>query len=584
MNGNDPNCHERKCTTKMKFMRRHSSSSSSFMLLVVLLVLPTTSPSTWNHYFYSYLLVPFVAEDFATTTTTTTPSSSASTTTTFVTASFIIGGGRRSTTRAFHHNNANRIRKICDTSDTYFSGGGGDNNNFVRHHHHDDHDKNEHEDEQDDGHNGFQQENRGQLKQRHCQEEQEEGRTISMIQYSRKEFYSTIITATTATTAWASIMPYPSIAAASAAPGVTGNKTPKSSASISSSSSTTVATASANEVTTTATTTTTTTTKICQNGALIPETPVPGAYNSICMNLPQRELVFPPYNNNYNNNNKDSDNSIHVTIQQLTSGSGKTGMAVWNSGLLLSRLLVNLVTYDENFTNWWKTLPCVLELGCGTGLTSIVGWKLGAPYVLATDGNVDVLQLTKSNIKLNTHTNGNDSNDKGDTNNNNVIETKELSWGLLNAMDYNEMANVIIGSDLTYNSGTWNVLAETMATILKEDGIIIYLSLGHDGFNVRAELDEGFLSVAKSYGLLPVSKLTIPNTLSTSTSSSEESSTTTSSSSSSSSISLDQLLDQVITSTERQQVIQPSGGARVVVLQKKSYLSKQQQKKKMMQQ
>ena len=516
----------------MKYMIPSSSPSSSSSFLLISLLTATT----WNPE-YSKLL-PSI-EDSATTT-----SSSSTTTTTFVTAAFI-GGGRccREYHHHHHHHHAN-ICRIYSTSGTTKFGGG---IVVARHHDFDNDDvENEHEGEVDTTFGLFQHE-RQRLKQQRCHHD-ENIQSTRMIQYSRKDFYSAVISATATTTTWASIMPYPSIAeAAAAAP--------------------------------TANDATTTTTKMCQNGALIPETSVPGAYNSICMNLPQRELVFPPYNSN---NGKDANNSIRVTIQQLTSGSGKTGMAVWNSGLLLSRLLVAIATYNEDFANWWKTIPCIFELGCGAGLTSIVCSKLGAPYVIATDGNVDVLQLTKSNIKLNRDSNVDADDDQSRNNSNdNVIETKELSWGLLNAMDYNEMANVIIGSDLTYNSGTWNVLAETMATILKDDGIVIYLSLGHDGFNVRAELDEGFLSVAKSYGLLPVSKLTIPTSISTSSSSSEETSTTESTTTTTSSISLDQLLDQVITPNERQQVLQPSGGARVVILQKKSYLMKQQKKKQM---
>ena len=305
-----------------------------------------------------------------------------------------------------------------------------------------------------------------------------------------------------------------------------------------------------------------TTTKLCSNGALIPEMAVPGAYNSACMNLPQRQLEFPSYYN------KPDIQNMKVTIQQLTSGSGKTGMAVWNSGLLLSRLLVALVASNPPTTsNWWKQQRCIVELGCGTGLTSIVASKLGAPYVIATDGNPDVLQLTKSNIQLNDIRTADGIDDNADGSESiepGIVETAELSWGLLNAMDYCDMANVIIGSDLTYNSGSWRVLAETMNTILKDDGVIIYLSLGHDGFNVRAELDEGFLSVAKSQGLIPVSELTIDND--------------------GHSISLDQLLDRVVSPTETQQVLQPSGGARVVVLRKKLYLMKQQKKKLLLQQ
>ena len=55
------------------------------------------------------------------------------------------------------------------------------------------------------------------------------------------------------------------------------------------------------------------------------------------------------------------------------------------------------------------------------------------------------------------------------------VDVAALRWGALDAMEYDGVADVIIGSDLTYNSGSWVALAESMATILKPDGIVIYL-------------------------------------------------------------------------------------------------------------
>lgn len=129
---------------------------------------------------------------------------------------------------------------------------------------------------------------------------------------------------------------------------------------------------------------TTSSAAICNNGALVPEVAVPGAYNQVCMNLPERILKI--------NNSQQV-----VRIQQQTSGSGKTGLAVWNSGLVLVRLLEALT---EQGAIDWKNQR-VLELGCGTGLVSIVASRLGSKSVLATDGNPDVVALTRSNVQLN---------------------------------------------------------------------------------------------------------------------------------------------------------------------------------------
>ena len=103
-------------------------------------------------------------------------------------------------------------------------------------------------------------------------------------------------------------------------------------------------------------------------------------------------------------------------------------------------------------------------MGCGVGLSSLAVAKLGASSVLVTDANTEVLELAQRNIEQN--------------NLNGIIKTTALQWGLMDATEYENTADIVIGSDLTYNSGSWVVLAETMPTILKPNGIVIYLTLG----------------------------------------------------------------------------------------------------------
>lgn len=163
-------------------------------------------------------------------------------------------------------------------------------------------------------------------------------------------------------------------------------------------------------------------------------------------------------------------------------GAGRTGVAVWNSCLLLTRLLDALTKQSPS----WLEGKTVVELGCGAGLASVSCAKFGASRVLATDGNANVVGLTKKNIARN------QVDDR--------VEAMSLQWGFLQAVDYSDLADVMIGSDLTYNSGSWKVLAETLSTVLKPEGTVIYLTLGHAGFNVNGELS-GFLSVLQSEGL-----------------------------------------------------------------------------------
>jgi len=125
-------------------------------------------------------------------------------------------------------------------------------------------------------------------------------------------------------------------------------------------------------------------------------------------------------------------------------------------------------------------------------------------------------------------------------------------------MDYSESASFVIGADLTYNPGSWDILAETIATVLKteNDNLIdsvtaatskqcyaLYLSVGHDGFNVNAEVD-GFLSVAKEKGLVTIADGV-------------------------EGIDLNELLQTTLSDTEKK-ILAQSGGFRVVVLGRKS--------------
>ena len=214
----------------------------------------------------------------------------------------------------------------------------------------------------------------------------------------------------------------------------------------------------------------------CLDGAIVGESQISGAYQQICMELPVRSIPLR------------STGDVLTIAQGTTEGGstrtvqGRTGVAVWNSALLLCRLLDAIsMSQDKSFL----TGKTILELGCGCGLSSIAAAKLGASRVIATDGNAEVVQLARFNVEKN----GVES----------VVEPAELKWGLLSAADFDE-ADIIFGSDLTYNSGSWKVLAETMGAVLKPKGFVVYLSLGHSGFNVSGEL-AGFLSVLESEGL-----------------------------------------------------------------------------------
>ena len=129
---------------------------------------------------------------------------------------------------------------------------------------------------------------------------------------------------------------------------------------------------------------------ICQNGAVVEERAIPGAYSSVCMTLPERIVPLPKFSTRNQKQGK-------LIIGQQAGGSGQTGKTVWNSGLLLARLLDELVdklSSHHEYKDFWSS-QSIIELGCGTGLGSIAAHRLGAKSVVATDGNPPAVSTTK---------------------------------------------------------------------------------------------------------------------------------------------------------------------------------------------
>jgi hypothetical protein len=72
-----------------------------------------------------------------------------------------------------------------------------------------------------------------------------------------------------------------------------------------------------------------------------------------------------------------------------------------------------------------------------------------------------------------------------------VLRTARLRWGsaaVAAVADYGSFANVVIGSDLTCNGGSWAALAETVSAILEPGGIVIYLARSRDASFLRVPL------------------------------------------------------------------------------------------------
>mmetsp|Transcript_15849 Transcript_15849/g.18061 ORF Transcript_15849/g.18061 Transcript_15849/m.18061 type:complete len:262 (+) Transcript_15849:43-828(+) len=76
----------------------------------------------------------------------------------------------------------------------------------------------------------------------------------------------------------------------------------------------------------------------CRNGVIAAETAIPGAYQNICMTLPSRSFTLQSTGDTI-----DIYQGAGVTGSSSSSSvTGRTGVALWNSGLLLARLLDRL--------------------------------------------------------------------------------------------------------------------------------------------------------------------------------------------------------------------------------------------------
>mmetsp|Transcript_2879 Transcript_2879/g.4417 ORF Transcript_2879/g.4417 Transcript_2879/m.4417 type:complete len:280 (-) Transcript_2879:217-1056(-) len=174
-----------------------------------------------------------------------------------------------------------------------------------------------------------------------------------------------------------------------------------------------------------------------------------------------------------------------LTLKQGWDGRpGHTGTSVWQSGKALAAYMEDLGP------EFWSDKK-VIELGCGTGLGSLTAHWLGAAEVLATDGNVDVLDLAEENIKSNRCHNRSQSS---------TIRTVNLKWGGSLPLELQKEWDIVIGSDLTYNGQVWIQLAETVAQLLDSNPAckFLYCSAKHAQFS--AELS-GFQTVIESKGL-----------------------------------------------------------------------------------
>mmetsp|Transcript_23685 Transcript_23685/g.27378 ORF Transcript_23685/g.27378 Transcript_23685/m.27378 type:complete len:265 (-) Transcript_23685:62-856(-) len=181
-----------------------------------------------------------------------------------------------------------------------------------------------------------------------------------------------------------------------------------------------------------------------------------------------------------------------ITLRGKTKISESTGLTIWSS----SQVLFGYLDDHPHLVQGKQ----VLELGAGLGLCSIAAHHLGAKRVLATDGDVDVLENLRHNIKYNVSLDV-DVIDRSHYSMNNSDEIRTIScpqlvWGkdLEVFRDAFFQAEVIIGTDVLYFTRCLDPCWQTVDALLKPDGLFL-LSFATHSVTIAEVLDK-----ARHYG------------------------------------------------------------------------------------
>lgn len=175
-----------------------------------------------------------------------------------------------------------------------------------------------------------------------------------------------------------------------------------------------------------------------------------------------------PFDDNVAVVDEDGDPIIHrrnhtddysLTIKHHVNTSlDLVGLQVWRGALLLADFLLHSSTEDEEAAFRITPQDCILELGAGTGLTSVVAGQV-ANQVISTDiSKGNILTLIETNVKLNSHW------IKG------KVEVEELDFYNHNYSEKMtsliEKANVIIAADVVYHDDLTDAFLSTLKQIM----------------------------------------------------------------------------------------------------------------------
>lgn len=164
-----------------------------------------------------------------------------------------------------------------------------------------------------------------------------------------------------------------------------------------------------------------------------------------------------------------------IKLRGKSQISHSTGLTLWTCSQILCGYLIDNPHHVKD--------ELVLELGAGLGLCGIVAHHLGAKKLLATDGDVKVLENLKFNMKLNglpvelNQTEHSDDCSKKPTR----IACPQLVWdnNLPQFEEVHGKHSVIMGTDVFYAPASIEPLWQTVDTLLKPDGSFLLAFCPH---------------------------------------------------------------------------------------------------------
>ncbi|KAJ3094008.1 hypothetical protein HDU97_008721 [Phlyctochytrium planicorne] len=158
---------------------------------------------------------------------------------------------------------------------------------------------------------------------------------------------------------------------------------------------------------------------------------------------------------------------IYVTLQEelITIRSGTTGLRTWPAAFAMSQFLCANPGHVKG--------KRILELGSGPGFSGLSCVKLGAKSVFFTDTNEEVLQRLKNNVAWNMPSESQNTWSNSDIDHS-ILPHRvyALDWDAATDTELSgQEVDLVIASDVSYDSRSFQSLARVISGVLKSRGI-----------------------------------------------------------------------------------------------------------------